>query len=176
MVTWHLPKLDQLALDVDGSSYGNPGRAGYGGVIRDHQGKWILGFSGHVEYADSLHVELLAIFIGLSVAWDVIEAKNLTCRSDCMQALSLIQDPTPRPLIYSGIIDDIKELLSRDWLVSLTHTYREGNQCADYMAKFGANFMDCTKTFSEPPSCLHSLLKSDATGIQYTRPVRVFSM
>jgi ribonuclease HI len=50
-----------VALNVDGTSYGNPGITGYGGLIRDHNGSWIIGFSGPVSFVDSLEVELLAI-------------------------------------------------------------------------------------------------------------------
>jgi ribonuclease HI len=50
-----------VALNVDGTSYGNPGITCYGGLIRDHNGSWIIGFSVPVSFVDSLEVELLAI-------------------------------------------------------------------------------------------------------------------
>ncbi|WJX71286.1 hypothetical protein P8452_55294 [Trifolium repens] len=71
LVIWSPPYEYQVALNVDGSSYGNPGWAGYGGLFRDHEGSWILGFSGPVSFADGLEVELLAIHNGLMLAWDI---------------------------------------------------------------------------------------------------------
>ncbi|CAJ2666519.1 ribonuclease H [Trifolium pratense] len=168
LVIWPRPYKHQVALDVDGSSYGNPGWAGYGGLIRDHEGYWILGFSGPVSFADSIEVELLAIHNGLMLAWD-IGYNDVSCRSDCKKALSLIQDPIFPTHKYVGIIVSIKELISRDWAVSFVHIYREANQCADFMAKLGANAMDCFGIFPEPPACLASLLLSDAMGTPYTR-------
>lgn len=170
LVRWTTPSVDQVALNVDGSSYGNPGRAGFGGLIRDHEGKWLIGFSGHINFADSLEVELLAILNGLSIAWN-IGVRNVSCRSDCMKALSLILDPTSHPHDkYAEIIYSIKELVSRDWSISFAHTYREGNQCADFMAKLGANAMvHDIGIFSEAPHCLLSLLSTDAKGVLYTR-------
>jgi hypothetical protein len=93
----------------------------------------------------------------------------VSCRSDSKEALSLIHKPIFKPHKYVGIIDRIKELISRDWTVSFVHTYREGNQYADFMAKLGANAMDCFGIFQEPPACLASLLFSDAMGTPYKR-------
>lgn len=70
LVFWDPSSEHQIALDVDGSNYGNPGRAGYGGLIKDHIRLWFLGFSGHVDFVDSLKAELLTILKGLMVAWN----------------------------------------------------------------------------------------------------------
>ncbi|KAJ1404893.1 Ribonuclease H-like superfamily, partial [Sesbania bispinosa] len=44
LVKWLPPQEDEIALNVDGSSMGNPGPAGFGGLLRDHQGSWMKGF------------------------------------------------------------------------------------------------------------------------------------
>jgi ribonuclease HI len=174
-VYWHHPDAEkgEVALDVDGSSYRNPPRrAGYGGVIRDHRGEWKMGFSGHVDYTDCLRAELLAILNGLLVAWELKDRpRNVICRSDCLQAVEYMKDSTLNPCEDSDIVDSIRELVSRDWWsVSFEHILRECNQCADYMAKMGANSFDCPlKTFEEPPIVLHSQLKSRVEGTIYIR-------
>ena len=43
LVRWFQPSENQVALNVDGSSYGNLGRTGYGGLNRDYKGSWIKG-------------------------------------------------------------------------------------------------------------------------------------
>lgn len=80
------PFEHQVALNIDGRSYGNSGRVGYGGLIRDHTGLWLLGFSGHVDFADILEAELLAILNGLMIAWNS-RYRDVSCRSDCMKEL-----------------------------------------------------------------------------------------
>ncbi|KAL5097866.1 hypothetical protein RYX36_002193 [Vicia faba] len=172
LVRWSPPFEHQVALNIDGSSYGNPGRAGYGGLIRDHNGSWIIGFSGPVSFADSVEVELLAIQNGLTLAWNM-GFRDVSCRSDCTKALSMIQDSVSHTCKYLHIIKAIEELLCRDWRVSFTHTYRESNQCADFMAKCEANAMLCLGIFEQPPPCLYSLLVSDAMGTPYTRYTKV---
>jgi ribonuclease HI len=166
---WRRPEdQKEYALNVDGSSNKNTNRAGFGVVIRDHQGNWIRGFTGRIDYTNCLEAELIAILNGLSLAW-FIGIRDVSCRSDCLQALKFITDSTLQPGEYYDIVDSIRELLSRDWFVSFEHTYREGNQCADYMAKLGANGMNCMKRYSEPPIFLDSLLMSDASRTLYRR-------
>jgi ribonuclease HI len=164
---WPFPEPKQYALDVDASSYRSLGVAGCGGLIRDDKGNWISGFSGPVDFADSLYVELQAILQGLLVTWEIEEIKNLSVRSDCKKALQLITESTPQPHQYSQVIDQIKELKSRDWFISFFHIHQESNQCADYMARLGAHAMNCMGIFFVPPTGLSSLLMSDAKKIAY---------
>jgi hypothetical protein len=57
-------------LNVDGSSLGNPGASGFGGVLKNSDGSWIGSFSGSVGFSNVLPVELLALYDGLRMAWD----------------------------------------------------------------------------------------------------------
>ncbi|KAJ1409214.1 putative ribonuclease H protein [Sesbania bispinosa] len=43
-VSWKAPPPNLFALNTDDNSYGNPGRVGYGGLIRDSNGNWRMGF------------------------------------------------------------------------------------------------------------------------------------
>jgi len=54
-----------MKLNTDGSSLGNSGITGGGGVIRDWAGKWVAHFSRKIGVAMSLLVELWAIRDGL---------------------------------------------------------------------------------------------------------------
>lgn len=47
-VRWRTPSDGWMTLNVDGSSLGNLGRAGAGGMVRDAAGKWKFGFSAFV--------------------------------------------------------------------------------------------------------------------------------
>ena len=56
-------------LNTDGASFGNPGKVGGGGVIRDHGGTWIRGFSCNISYTTSIIVEFWALRDGLNLAY-----------------------------------------------------------------------------------------------------------
>ena len=58
-----------IKINTDGSSLGNPGQAGFGGLLCDENGKWVVGYSGYIPWADNLCVELLAMRKGLDLAW-----------------------------------------------------------------------------------------------------------
>lgn len=182
LVNWVPPYENQVVLNVDGSSLGNPGQAGFGGLIRDHNGSWILGFSGYIGIVDSVEAELKGIESGLRLAWDC-GYRDVSCRSDCWKAILLSQDSTSQPHKYVEITESIKELVSRDWIVLLNWTERESNQCADFMAKMGAkidqyaDFMaemgaitvGSVTMFPKPLPYLSSLLSSDAKRATYIR-------
>ena len=45
IVYWEKPEVNWFKLNIDGSSIRNLGKAGEGGLIRDHKGNWIFGFA-----------------------------------------------------------------------------------------------------------------------------------
>ncbi|KAJ1397942.1 Reverse transcriptase-like [Sesbania bispinosa] len=66
-------------------------------------------------------------------------------------------------------IAEIRDLLARDWRVDLRHTLREGNACADLLAKRGARDTTSFRLLSRPPSDLQLHLLSDSRGITFRR-------
>ena len=70
MIRWQWPNEGVFKLNVDGSSFGNPGEAGFGGLVRGADGHWIFSFYGSVGFADNLLPELMAICNGLHIAWE----------------------------------------------------------------------------------------------------------
>ncbi|KAG4401290.1 hypothetical protein AAZX31_07G220500 [Glycine max] len=60
-VAWKPPPPTVLKLNTDGSSLVNPGQSGFGGVIRDSQRDWIIGYTGSCGVTTSLQAELFAL-------------------------------------------------------------------------------------------------------------------
>lgn len=50
-------------------------------------------------------------------------------------------------------------------MVSVSHTLREGSQCADFLVKLGASQEDHFRVFDSPPSGLSTALLADTTGV-----------
>jgi len=48
----------KFKLDVDGSSCSNPGRLGFGGLLRNEAGSWLMSFSGFAGVGTNLLPEL----------------------------------------------------------------------------------------------------------------------
>ena len=57
-VKWNKPELNWYKLNTDGSSIGNPRKAGGGGLIQNHEGGWVKGFSRDIGISSSVNAEL----------------------------------------------------------------------------------------------------------------------
>jgi ribonuclease HI len=153
---------------VDGSCLGSPVRSGFGGIFRNTFGHYLVGFSGFIQgSSDILFAELYAIYKGLLLAKDM-SVDELVCYYDSLHCVNLINGSQIKFHIYAVLIQDIKELLSQI-NVSLYHTLREGNQCADFFAKLGSSSDADFLTHASPAEGVRDLLRNDAMGTLFTR-------
>ncbi|MCI54252.1 replication protein A1-like protein, partial [Trifolium medium] len=64
--------------------------------------------------------------------------EELVCYSDSLHCINIIKGPQSKYHVHAVLIQDIKELISQS-NVTLQHTLKEGNQCADFLAILGAS-------------------------------------
>ena len=120
-----------MKLNNDGSSSGNSGLTGGGGVIRDWTGRWIVGFSRKIGIATSLMAELWAIRDGLMLCVD----RNLVMVEidlDAKSVVDMLRNSQYTNNLHSSIIEDCRHLISMIPQIRIKHCYREANRCADY--------------------------------------------
>ncbi|CAJ2628075.1 N-hydroxycinnamoyl/benzoyltransferase [Trifolium pratense] len=104
---------------------------------------------------------------GLLLAKDM-NIDELVCYSDSLHSVNLIKGLHVKYHIHAVLIQDIKELLSQP-NVSLYHTLREDNQCADFFAKLGASSDADYLIHASPPDGVRDLLRNDAMGTFFLR-------
>ncbi|PNX95949.1 ribonuclease H [Trifolium pratense] len=150
------------------SCIGNLGIAGFGGLIRNDDGGWIIGYHGHIGFSNILHAELLALLFGLQLAWDK-GLSNIICYSDSLNVVKLVTAPITPMHLYAAILQEVKNLMNRNWTVQLRHTLREGNQSADFLAKMGSSCHDKLKIISAPPAEMLPVLHADSTRVSFVR-------
>lgn len=167
-VRWQFPRAGFVALNTDGSSLGNPGLSGFGGVVRDSQGRWLFGFAGHLGVTDCLRAELVAILYGLDACWHR-RYRKVELFTDSLVALGLITKPHSSFHHYAAVVNGIKSLLQRNWDVTCHHLLREGNAAADHMAKMGAGSTGPMVFFDEQPPGLTVVLEADRMGTLHLR-------
>ncbi|KAF7820665.1 ribonuclease H [Senna tora] len=165
LVKWKAPAPAIFKINVDGSSRGNPGKSGVGGLIRDSNGTMMAGFSVSIGFSDILYAELFAIKYGLELAWKK-GCKKVIRESDSRDALQSVEWATDVHL-YRSLIKKIRELLGREWEVKLVHTLREGNQWADYLAKMGSKRKDSGYIWHCPVPALSEQLSKYAADKKY---------
>ncbi|XP_057450644.1 uncharacterized protein LOC130742570 [Lotus japonicus] len=129
----------------------------------------VLGFYGHCNDPNILHLKLLAIFHGLSLAWNR-GVRAVECQSDSLDAVKLVSSVPPLRHSYASLIWDIKDLLSRSWQVVVYHTLRKGNACADFLAKHGAEQDMPLVVIEQPLEGLRFLVLADALRVSSVRP------
>jgi len=93
---------------------------------------------------------------------------DFVCYSDSCHCVRLINGPAMKYHVYATLIQDIKDLV-RLGNTSILHTFREGNRCADFLAKLGAYMDSALSNHATPPDGLLPLLRDDAWGTFFPR-------
>ena len=125
-----------IKLNTDGSSLGNPGVAGAGGLLCNSAGAWVSGFSLNMGIASNNISQLGAVCQGLILAWD-LDFKFIYIKIDSMTVLSQVTtndniSPEAPPLLC-----DCKNLMERYWTIQMNHIFCKANGYTDALAKKG---------------------------------------
>ncbi|XP_071902720.1 uncharacterized protein [Coffea arabica] len=132
-LVWSSPQYLYSKLNVDGSSLGNPGHSGGGGLVRDYHGQVIAAFSAYYGFCTNMEVESRALLEGLLLCVSLGLVKVIV-HMDSEQLLKIVQRTISAPWKLDSLVRQIHEVLSRGEFV-LEHSYRETNAVADELAK-----------------------------------------
>lgn len=94
--------------------------------------------------------------------------ENLVCFSDSQLSVNLISGEVSKFHAHAVLIQDIKDLIVAH-NYNILHTLREGNHCANFMAKLGASSNVAFLEHESPPHDLIDKLKIDAMGTCFLR-------
>lgn len=136
--------------------------------MRNAEGEFLVGFYGSAGISHIGHAEVLALLHGLRLCKER-RYGAVQCYSDSRNTIRMVQEGVPIQHQEANEVAAIKHLLGQDWQVQLTHTYREENQCADYLAKMGATLDKTLTVLQHPPVGMESLLLADALGVSFPR-------
>jgi ribonuclease HI len=153
---------------VDGSLLVSTNTAGYGGLLRNNNGAFLLGFYGAATAPSILLAELMAMLHGLQICWE-IGYRQIACFSESLQAVNLIRDGVSAHHRFANEVFSIHQLLDRKWEIVVEHTLREGNACADVLAKMGALSDSPLVKLSPPPIDPVIPLLANAQGVVFVR-------
>ncbi|KAL3355755.1 hypothetical protein AABB24_016765 [Solanum stoloniferum] len=170
-ISWSFPPFGYIKINVDGSFMPNSGLAGYGGIARDDRGRWLGGFVGRlgVVTKSCLTAELWAIHGGLTVAKN-FNLTNVIIETDSNEALMLMikREAVDNHPDYN-VIKECRRLML-ELGVSIMHTLRQGNNCADHLAKLGRMQQgEDLVILHRPPHSMHQLILADMAHVAYPR-------
>jgi len=135
---------NMFQLNFDGASKGNPGKARYGGVFRDHHGNPQLIYMGSKGWDTNNLAELEGVWRGLTLAQErVIFPLNIEGDSQIIiTMITKLMNGSPIHKVsnrwrMAQRLDLINKWLSQHQAISLKHIKREGNKIANYLANIG---------------------------------------
>ena len=70
-IRWEKPRAGWLTLNSDGSVASTVGPVGGGGLVRDENGEWVMGFARRIGNASSYLAELWALRDGLQLCLQI---------------------------------------------------------------------------------------------------------
>lgn len=115
---WEKTRLGLFKLNTDGAGQPGSGRTCAGGVIRNHEGKWVVGFACSREGAGGEFAEAWAVWQGLCLAWEK-GIRSLILECDSLRIVNGWRI-AERPLLE--VIKACLEVLEREWEVEVVPT------------------------------------------------------
>lgn len=111
-IRWERPPIGCKKLNIDGSRLGIIGRAGYGGVVRNEHGRWIVGFSKHNNSASIFVAEMWGLRDGLILCSN-LNIQCLIVEVDARALVDALLNSDYVNIVVSPLLDDCRHLLSR---------------------------------------------------------------
>jgi len=112
-IRWSLAPFPYVTLNTDGSSLGNLGESGVGGVACAANGEWLWGFSLHLGVTNNTMAKLWGIREALVWAW--AKGHHRVClQTDSLLTYKWLKTNEDYPMEFSNLILDCRWLLNRD--------------------------------------------------------------
>ena len=168
VVKWLLSPSGRVKLNVDGSSLGNPGEAGSGGILRDELGRIILAYSCYLGTQNNTFAEISALLIGLRLC-GYFDLCNVEVETDSILVYNWVSKKDKIPVKYSFMLQDVIQLMELI-VLKMDYVYREGNITADSLAKNGAKGV--TEVYFgelELPKLIYGAYKTESAGVKNIR-------
>ena len=170
--TWRNPNAGCIKLNFDGASKYGSSDASIGGVYRNHEGVFLLGYAERIGKATSSVAELVAAKRGLELAikngWF-----NIWIEGDAKGVVDLLRNGM-RPKSKEDLkhFREISVLIPRLKDFNASHILRGGNKVADKHAKLGYKMHKPQIWWDVPPDEVIRFLRWDAEGKVITRRKR----
>ncbi|KAI4304318.1 hypothetical protein MLD38_039848 [Melastoma candidum] len=162
-VSWEKPNYGWTKLNFDGSLRGGTGKASIGGVFRNHNAEFLLGYAEPIGRVTSTAAEFAALQRGL----ELILENRWKCVWLEGDALTLVETVEGKRMVKCAEIQRymtrIKLMIPELRTYKVTHVYREGNRLADMLAQMG-HLSEEPRIWTTPPEEVLPIVRDDAQG------------
>ncbi|KAK4733224.1 hypothetical protein R3W88_007485 [Solanum pinnatisectum] len=168
-VSWQKPKIGWTKLNFDGSCKCKTGKSSIGGIFRNHEAEFLLGYAESIGKSNSTIAELAALTRGLELilenGWEEVwlegDSKSLV--------EVIVQKRVVRCVEVQKQINCINLLIPKIKSCIVTHVFREGNRAADKFAQLGHHLKKPQIWRNDPPKHLLRIVNEDAEGKTFFR-------
>ncbi|XP_028765356.1 uncharacterized protein LOC114723329 [Neltuma alba] len=104
--------------------------------------------------------EVWGIIEGLKLCWN-LGFRKVQVETDAKEIINQIREKGEIEG-DNALTNILQELIRREWQLEFSYTYREGNRCADMMAKMSLSIPQRWSMWEAPPSGILRILQEDA--------------
>ena len=172
LIAWTRLSEGWVTINTDRASHGNPGRAAAGGVVRDEHGSWLVGFALNIGICSAPMAELWGVYYGLVVAWEK-GVRRLRLEVDSALVVGLLQSGVGDSNPLAFLVRLCHGFIAKDWIVRVTHVYREANRLADGLANYAFTLPLGLLLLDSCPEDVTLVMVEDVNGVTIPRNVRL---
>ncbi|CAN1169836.1 Putative ribonuclease H protein At1g65750 [Linum perenne] len=142
-IRWKPELSDCITINTYSSVLHPHSQAAGGGILRTSLSRPVSSFAANFGRCSIMRAELHAAEIGLKIVWDR-GFKKVHLQLDSLAAVTAILGDQEEDFKHGRTLNSINELRSRNWEVTISHTFREGNRVAhhEHSIEFGYH-VDC---------------------------------
>lgn len=170
LIKWTPPNIGAWKLNTNGACTGSSNRVAGGGIIRDQDGSWLHSFASNLGFCDSSTAELWAVWLGPHFTWDK-GCRNLLLEVDSLEVHRMLNAKVQLLNHQPNLCFEYRDLLKRDWSISVRHVFREANRRVDRLGSIGLNLLEDFREFSGPPGNILKLIEDDRLGVPIPRNI-----
>jgi len=163
-VIWHPPIHHWIKCNTDGAS--NSVTASSGGIFRDREANYLLGFAENVGQENAYFAQLSAAMRAIELA-KMQNWMQLWLESDSSLVVKAFKNHALVPWKLRNRWRNCLRI-THNMQFFATHIYREGNQCADILANLALN-NDSLTVWPQMPSCISTAFARNKLGMSNFR-------
>jgi len=171
-IVWKKPSERWATVNTDGASHGNPGFATARGVVRDGEGSWLGGFALNIGVCSAPLAELWGVYYGLVTAWER-GVRRVVLEVEVKLVVGFLQSGIRDTHPLAFLVRLCQGFIARDWLVRVTHVYREANRLADGLANYAFTLPIGLQLLDDCPASVNSIMVEDSVGTSFPRNIRL---
>lgn len=147
-VSWSYLPRNSFKFNTDVSSFGNPGRSGFGGVICDFLANWVVGYSSYYGFIMNMATELHAIWYSVKLDFNS-SLSHFVCELDSSSGLGLLYEGCIPTHPQAALVHKIKFLSSNMKYECIFLACSKRRKCRGLqISQKGCNYNKCFGDFN----------------------------